>query len=63
VMAVPGATLVVVGGTNRRPLVEGSQPERRIMAGSRAQAMTKVGAEARGGDVVLFENDLPDHYP
>jgi UDP-N-acetylmuramoyl-tripeptide--D-alanyl-D-alanine ligase len=63
VMAVPGATLVVVGGTNRRPLVEGSQPERRIMAGSRAEAMTKVGAEARGGDVVLFENDLPDHYP
>jgi hypothetical protein len=55
--------VVVVGGTNRRPLGEGTQPERRIRAGSRAEAMTKVGAEARGGDVVLFENDLPDHYP
>jgi UDP-N-acetylmuramoyl-tripeptide--D-alanyl-D-alanine ligase len=63
VMAVPDATLVIVGGTNRRPLAEGAQPERRILAGSRAEAMAKVGAEARSGDVVLFENDLPDHYP
>ncbi|MGY1615359.1 Mur ligase family protein [Geodermatophilus sp. SYSU D00691] len=63
VMAVPQATLVVVGETNRRPLVEGSTEDRRILARSRSEAMTKVGASAGPGDVVLFENDLPDHYP
>ena len=63
VMHVPHATLVVVGSTNRRALVAGSQRERRILAGSRSEAMSMVGSAAQAGDVVLFENDLPDHYP
>jgi UDP-N-acetylmuramoyl-tripeptide--D-alanyl-D-alanine ligase len=63
VMAVPNATLVVVGDTNRRPLVAGSQAERLVLARSRSAAMEVVGASAQAGDVVLFENDLPDHYP
>jgi UDP-N-acetylmuramoyl-tripeptide--D-alanyl-D-alanine ligase len=63
VMDVPNATLVVVGDTNRRPLVAGSLAERRMLARSRSEAMGMVGASAQAGDVVLFENDLPDHYP
>jgi UDP-N-acetylmuramoyl-tripeptide--D-alanyl-D-alanine ligase len=63
VMDVPHATLVIVGDTNRRALVAGSQAERRMLARSRSQAMSMVGTSAQAGDAVLFENDLPDHYP
>ena len=63
IMATPGATLVVVGGTNRRPLVAGATPDRTVLVGSRQAAMAHISGKAEPGDVVLFENDLPDHYP
>ena len=60
-----GATLVVVGWTNRRALLEGAG-----LAGGDAVTVRDRG-EARdwirnalvSGDGVLWENDLPDHYP
>ena len=61
-----GAHLVVVGRTNRRPLVDGY----RSVAGAapvtvpdRAAAVEWVRANTAVGDVVLYENDLPDHFP
>ena len=30
---------------------------------ARATAVHMVGAEAGERDVILYENDLPDHYP
>ena len=63
--AAAGASLIVVGRTNRAALVAGAraggaEPEtvdRRERAVPRAMAL----AGERG--VVLYENDLPDHYP
>ncbi|HXZ83053.1 MAG TPA: Mur ligase family protein [Acidimicrobiales bacterium] len=66
--------LVVVGSTNRRALLAGalkassargaSAPQlRAVTVGSRAAAVAWVRQELRRGDVVLYENDLPDQYP
>jgi UDP-N-acetylmuramoyl-tripeptide--D-alanyl-D-alanine ligase len=60
--------LVVVGRTNRRALLAGV---RLAPAGSvevttarhRDEAVAWVRAHLTGGDAVLYENDLPDHYP
>jgi len=30
---------------------------------ARGQQVALLGTRTRAGDVVLFENDLPDHYP
>jgi UDP-N-acetylmuramoyl-tripeptide--D-alanyl-D-alanine ligase len=59
--------LVVVGRTNRRALVAGatsapSRPEV-IVVGTRDQGVWWVRDNLGEGDVALFENDLPDHYP
>jgi UDP-N-acetylmuramoyl-tripeptide--D-alanyl-D-alanine ligase len=61
----PEATLVVVGRTNRSALVDGTRTSGRspLLFETRAEAAESVLARARPGDVVLFENDLPDHYP
>jgi UDP-N-acetylmuramoyl-tripeptide--D-alanyl-D-alanine ligase len=58
--------LVIVGRTNRRALVAGA-----AAAGSaavrvverRAEAVAWVRSVVGAGDVVLYENDLPDHFP
>jgi len=66
--------LVVVGTTNRRALLAGAatagQPARPdgqglrvVTVDSRAAAVAWVRRELRTGDVVLYENDLPDQYP
>ncbi len=66
--------LVVVGTTNRRALLAGvaqtgqpPEPDHRglrvVTADSRAAAVAWVRRELRAGDVVLYENDLPDQYP
>ena len=66
--------LVVVGTTNRRALLAGAgragssadtgaAPLRVITVGSRAAAVAWVRQELHPGDVVLYENDLPDQYP
>jgi UDP-N-acetylmuramoyl-tripeptide--D-alanyl-D-alanine ligase len=57
--------MVVVGRTNARALVAGARaagvPVRR--ARNRKAAVGWVSSELGAADVVLYENDLPDHYP
>jgi UDP-N-acetylmuramoyl-tripeptide--D-alanyl-D-alanine ligase len=57
--------LVVVGKTNRRALLEGSAggPAVVTVASSRQEAVEWVRSHLGPGDAVLYENDLPDHYP
>ncbi|MDH5292624.1 MAG: UDP-N-acetylmuramoyl-tripeptide--D-alanyl-D-alanine ligase [Acidimicrobiia bacterium] len=65
-VAETGATLVVVGHTNRRALLEGasaSAPGSVIVVQTREEAVAWVRANLGEGDGVLYENDLPDHYP
>jgi UDP-N-acetylmuramoyl-tripeptide--D-alanyl-D-alanine ligase len=57
--------LVIVGRTNRAALLEGSAAGTAsvTVVGSRQEAVDWVRAHLGGGDAVLYENDLPDHYP
>lgn len=59
------ASLVVVGRTNSAALVRGGSggATEVLEATTREAALTLVEQRSRAGDVVLFENDLPDHYP
>lgn len=57
--------LVVVGRTNSKALVAGARAgglEPKCVP-DRAAAVSWVLARTGPGDVVLYENDLPDHYP
>jgi UDP-N-acetylmuramoyl-tripeptide--D-alanyl-D-alanine ligase len=59
-----GATLVVVGWTNRRALLAGAGADGRVVCRrDRNAAREWVRANLGPGDAVLWENDLPDHYP
>ncbi len=57
--------LVIVGGTNRRALLEGSGKRKAsvTVVASREEAVDWVRKNLGPGDAVLYENDLPDHYP
>jgi UDP-N-acetylmuramoyl-tripeptide--D-alanyl-D-alanine ligase len=65
--------LIVVGATNRAALVGGAAEAQAestqsrlatvITVKDRASAIAHVKRSAKAGDVVLYENDLPDHYP
>jgi UDP-N-acetylmuramoyl-tripeptide--D-alanyl-D-alanine ligase len=57
--------LVIVGRTNRSALLEGSGKGRAsvTVVSSREEAVEWVREHLGPGDVVLYENDLPDHYP
>jgi UDP-N-acetylmuramoyl-tripeptide--D-alanyl-D-alanine ligase len=57
--------LVIVGVTNRRALLAGSaEGEASVtVVPSREEAVRWVRARLGPGDAVLYENDLPDHYP
>jgi UDP-N-acetylmuramoyl-tripeptide--D-alanyl-D-alanine ligase len=57
--------LVVVGATNRRALVAGSKNGKAnvTLVPTLAAGVEWVRANAGPGDAVLYENDLPDHYP
>jgi UDP-N-acetylmuramoyl-tripeptide--D-alanyl-D-alanine ligase len=62
--------MVVVGRTNRRALVRGvrrhdpgSGAPRVVTVRTRPQATEWVRRHLESGDVVLYENDLPDNYP
>lgn len=63
------AELVVVGRTNRRALLRGYRrftpgPQRApLVVRDRDQAVEWVRDNLGPGDAVLYENDLPDHYP
>jgi UDP-N-acetylmuramoyl-tripeptide--D-alanyl-D-alanine ligase len=59
--------IVVVGRTNRRALVSGATSAARrpnvVVVDTRDQGVLWVRDNLGEGDVALFENDLPDHYP
>lgn len=57
--------VVIVGRTNRAALLEGtaSGGASVIVVDSREEAVEWVRANLGDSDVVLYENDLPDHYP
>ena len=57
--------LVVVGHTNRKALVEGARAGTAevVLVEDREQAVAWVREHVGAGDVVLYENDLPDHFP
>ena len=57
---------VVVNRTNRRALVTGAQAggvRSVILFDTRDEAVRWVRGNLGAGDAVLYENDLPDHYP
>jgi UDP-N-acetylmuramoyl-tripeptide--D-alanyl-D-alanine ligase len=56
-----GATAIVVGRTNRRALMRGSGT--RYCFDTRQEAVAALKSMAPPGSVVVFENDLPDHFP
>jgi len=57
--------LVIVGNTNRRSLREGAGMGAAsvTVVASREAAVEWVRQNLGPGDAVLYENDLPDHYP
>jgi UDP-N-acetylmuramoyl-tripeptide--D-alanyl-D-alanine ligase len=55
--------LVVVGRTNRRSLLEGAERLDPVTVRTREEAVAWVRGTLQDGDAVLYENDLPDHYP
>lgn len=61
----PEFTLAVVGWTNRAALLRGAAagPGEVVCFADRQQATAAVSARLGDTDVVLYENDLPDHYP
>lgn len=61
-VARAAGTLVAVGLTNRRALVAGGPPSTETFL-SRNDAVRFVTETASELDVILYENDLPDHYP
>jgi UDP-N-acetylmuramoyl-tripeptide--D-alanyl-D-alanine ligase len=56
---------VIVGRTNRRALSEGSAKGKAsvTVVDSREEAVDWARVHLGPGDAVLYENDLPDHYP
>ncbi len=58
------STVVVVGLTNRRALLRGVAGLRpAVVVRTRDEAVAWVRSNLVRGDAVLYENDLPDHYP
>jgi len=62
-VAKADAVLVAVGWTNRRALLAGAADGEVVTVRSRAAARAWVRSALGAGDGVLWENDLPDHYP
>jgi UDP-N-acetylmuramoyl-tripeptide--D-alanyl-D-alanine ligase len=62
---VAATHIVIVGHTNRRALLEGAKTglAHVVAVEHREQAVAWVKANCGPGDVVLYENDLPDHFP
>jgi len=57
-----GGRLMIVGRTNKKALLEGAGPTAHVFA-TRADAVTAALRAAGDRGVILYENDLPDHYP
>jgi UDP-N-acetylmuramoyl-tripeptide--D-alanyl-D-alanine ligase len=63
--AAVATDVVVVGRTNRDALLAGARGGRAAVhvVATRQEAVAWVRAHLGPGDAVLYENDLPDHYP
>ncbi len=63
--AEAGSHLVVVGRSNRKSLLEGAKAGSAevVVVDTRDQAVAWVREHVGEGDAVLYENDLPDHFP
>jgi UDP-N-acetylmuramoyl-tripeptide--D-alanyl-D-alanine ligase len=63
--AVVADDVIIIGRTNRSALLEGVTDGLAAThaMGTREDAVRWVRSELVPGDVVLYENDLPDHYP
>lgn len=57
-----GGTLMIVGRTNRKALLAGAGNNADVFEG-RADAVSAALRVAGDKGVILYENDLPDHYP
>lgn len=57
--------VVIVGHTNRAALLDGAAKGTAevVVVETRDQAVEWVKANLAAGDAVLYENDLPDHFP
>lgn len=57
--------LVIVGSTNRASLAAGARGSalETVHVPTREAAVAWVRSNLTNGDAVLYENDLPDHYP
>ncbi|MGH9045004.1 MAG: Mur ligase family protein [Acidimicrobiales bacterium] len=55
--------LIVVGRTNREALAGRDLSPSVLALGTREEAVRWVRENLGPGDAVLYENDLPDHYP
>ncbi|HZQ26184.1 MAG TPA: UDP-N-acetylmuramoyl-tripeptide--D-alanyl-D-alanine ligase [Acidimicrobiales bacterium] len=55
--------LVIVGHTNRKALLAGAHDVDVVAVETRDQAVAWVRKHMKAGDTVLYENDLPDHFP
>ena len=57
--------ILIVGRTNRRPLSRGASTGSANVTTctDRSEAVAWVRRNLGDGDAVLYENDLPDHYP
>jgi len=57
--------VLIVGRTNRRALLQGAAGGQAAITvcQNRAEAVAWVRRHLAVGDAVLYENDLPDHYP
>jgi UDP-N-acetylmuramoyl-tripeptide--D-alanyl-D-alanine ligase len=63
--AASATDILVVGRTNRRALLRGAAAgsARVTVCKDRPEAVAWVRRHLGPGDAVLYENDLPDHYP
>jgi UDP-N-acetylmuramoyl-tripeptide--D-alanyl-D-alanine ligase len=52
-----------VGDVAERDGAQADHAAQVVLVGSRDEAVSWVRAHLRQGDVVLYENDLPDHFP
>jgi len=66
VRSTPQAELLVVGRSNRRALSRGyvdGAADGPVTVSSRSQAQEHLRGRVSPGDVIVYENDLPDHLP
>jgi UDP-N-acetylmuramoyl-tripeptide--D-alanyl-D-alanine ligase len=63
--AAVATDILIVGRTNQRALLRGAAAGSAsvTMCRDRPEAVAWVRRHLGAGDAVLYENDLPDHYP